>query len=145
MEAGPRGGAPRPRPLLLLLQLLGLSLRGVGTGSAGRRRRRRRHGVLRARTGLGAGAVTVNERQLCSVGGRGGVHVSAGEGGWGPLAATGLTSGGAGGGLLRSPLGKGPSPGGEPELVEGPRGAEGGSGWHWPQLRNLLRSCRAGA
>lgn len=78
--AGPRGGAPRPRPLLLLLQLRGLSLRGVGTGSAGHRRRR--HGVLRAPTGLGAGAVTVKERQRCSVGGReDGVHVGVGGAG----------------------------------------------------------------
>ena len=54
------------------------------------------------------------------------MHVSAGEGGWGPLAAMGLTRVGAAGGLLRSPLGKGPSPGEEPELAEGPRGQREG-------------------
>ena len=74
----------------------------MGTGSAGRRRR---HGVLRAPTGLGAGAVTANERQRSSVGGgaRGACGYGEGAGALGQLWACG----GAGGGLLLSSLGWG--------------------------------------
>lgn len=127
MGPGLRGGAPAPGRSSSRSRWAEPS----GHGHWVCRHRRRRHGVSVPPTGLGAGAVTVNERQRCSVGG-GAAHVGGWEGGLGPLGQLGPVEG-----LVEfwqsslGSLGVCKNPGQEESLGWGrSRGAERGARWN---------------